>query len=104
MVSRVARGDAAAVVRSPLYFAPMPCDHVGPVELIEMTEARLRDEGRGPAAGLRFGFGENLDNGMWASVVTEIERRGDQWIVVRLDRRREPLAAAELGLYEIPAS
>jgi hypothetical protein len=26
---------------------------------------------------------------MWASIVVEVERRGDQWIVVRLDRNRE---------------
>jgi len=25
---------------------------------------------------------------MWASVAVEVERRGDQWIVVRIDRNR----------------
>lgn len=82
----------------------MPCDHVGPVELIEMTEALLRERGVAPAPGMRFGFGENLVNGMWAAVVTEIERRGKQWIVVRLDRRKEALPGGELGLREIGAS
>ena len=76
----------------------MPCDHVGPVELIEMSESLLRERGLTPAPGMRFGFGENLPNGMWASVVTEIERRGEQWIVTRLDRKKEPLPETELGL------
>lgn len=72
----------------------MPCDHKGGPELIEMAEEHLRRNGL-PApdwAGLRFRWSENLSDSMWASVVVEIERRGDQWIVTRLDRNREPLA------------
>jgi hypothetical protein len=78
----------------------MPCDHVGPVELIEMSESFLRERGLPPAPGMRFGFGENLPDGMWAAVVTEIERRGEQWIVVRLDRSREPLPESETGFLQ----
>lgn len=77
----------------------MPCDHVGPVELIEMAESHLRERSLPPSPGMRFGFGENLPDGMWASVVTEIERRGDQWLVVRLDRRKEPLPEGQTGFY-----
>jgi hypothetical protein len=69
----------------------MACDHVGGPELIEMTEEHLRAAGV-PApewAGRRFRWSENLEESMWASVVIEIERRGDAWIVVRLDRNRE---------------
>ena len=72
----------------------MGCDHKGGPELIEMAEAHLRENGvppeRWPA--LRFRWSENLDGGMWASVIVEIERRGEQWIVTRLDRNRESLA------------
>lgn len=71
----------------------MPCDHKGGPELIEMAEEHLRganvSEEEWP--GLRFRWSENLDDSMWASVVVEIERRGAQWIVTRLDRNREPL-------------
>jgi hypothetical protein len=42
--------------------------------------------------GLRFRWAENLTGGIWASVIIEIERRGEQWIVTRLDRGRETLA------------
>ena len=49
--------------------------------------------------GLRFRWSENLDGGMWASVVVEIERRGDQWIVTRLDRNKD--AVSEIGFRQL---
>jgi hypothetical protein len=79
----------------------MPCDHKGGPELIEMAEEDLRNRGvpesRWP--GLKFRWAENLEDAMWASVVVEIERRGEQWIVTRLDRNRAPLA--ETGFREV---
>jgi len=78
---------------------PMPCDHAGGPELIEMAEKHLRAEGV-PVAdwlGLRFRWAENLTDSMWASVIVEVERRGEQWIVTRLDRNREALPMAETG-------
>ncbi|MBV9494739.1 MAG: hypothetical protein JOZ54_10880 [Acidobacteria bacterium] len=71
----------------------MPCDHKGGPELIEMAEEFLRNGG----SGSKFRWSENLDGSMWASVILEIERRGEQWIVTRLDRNREPLAPADTG-------
>ena len=69
----------------------MPCDHKGGPELIEMAEEHLRARGVDPSqwAGLRFRWSENLADSMWASVVVEVERRGDRWIVTRLDRNAE---------------
>jgi hypothetical protein len=69
----------------------MACDHVGGPELIEMTEEHLRAAAipEPEWAGRRYRWAENLEESMWASVVIEIERRGDAWIVVRLDRNRE---------------
>jgi hypothetical protein len=75
----------------------MACTHIGPAELIDMAEAQLRERGARPEPGMRFRWSENPDDGMWASIVTEIERRGEQWIVTRLDRNREPLPADETG-------
>jgi hypothetical protein len=69
----------------------MACEHVGGPELIQMAEEHLHSkeipESRWP--GLKFRYTQNLDEGMWACVITEIERRGDQWIVTRLDRKNE---------------
>lgn len=79
----------------------MPCDHIGGPELIEMAEEHLR-KNRIPEAewpGRRFRWAENPEDGMWASIVTEVERRGDQWIVVRLDRNREKVE--ETGFREV---
>lgn len=79
----------------------MPCDHKGGPELIDMAEASLRerqiDSSHWP--GLRFRWSENLDGGMWASVVVEIERRGDQWIVTRLDRNKD--AVSDTGFRQL---
>jgi hypothetical protein len=77
----------------------MPCDHLGGPELIEMAERHLGERNVPPETwpGLRFRWSENLDGGMWASVIVEIERRGEQWIVTRLDRNREVLPTAETG-------
>ena len=58
-----------------------------------MAEEHLRNT-HVPSAewpGLRFRWSENLTDGMWASVVVEIERRDQNWIVTRLDRNREPV-------------
>ena len=79
----------------------MSCDHKGGHELIEMAEEHLRNanvsESQWP--GLRFRWSENLTDSMWASVIVEIERRGEQWIVTRLDRNREALG--ETGFREL---
>jgi len=83
----------------------MPCDHLGGPEIIELAEAQLR-AGKVPPDqwdGLSFRHGENLIDGMWASVVIEIERRGEHWIVTRLDRQAEPIAESETGLRAIDA-
>lgn len=49
--------------------------------------------------GLRFRWSENLADSMWASVVVEIERRGEQWIVTRLDRKRQ--SVPETGFQQL---
>src|ERR1700759_2619768 len=92
--------------RQPRYHPRMPCDHIGAPELIELAEERLRADGVATEAwpGRRFGFGQNLDGAMWASVQLEIERRGDQWIVTRIDRNREPLPESETGFRSLAPS
>lgn len=81
----------------------MPCDHIGGPELITMSEEHLRREGipEEQWKGLRFRWAENLADSMWASVIVEVERRDDQWIVVRLDRNKEKLE--ETGFSEVTA-
>lgn len=79
----------------------MPCDHIGGPELIQMAEEHLRanDIPETEWPGRRFRWSENPEDGMWASIVVEVERRGDQWIVVRLDRKEEKVA--DVGFSEV---
>ena len=81
----------------------MPCEHMGPPELMEMAETELRRDGVDEASwrGRKFRWSENVEGGMWASVILEIERRGDQWIVTRLDRSAERLPDSEGGFRAI---
>lgn len=83
----------------------MPCDHTGPIDLMQMAEDWLRERKVAPARwpGSKFRFGENTPGGMWASVVLEIERRADEWIVTRIDRNQEQLMDSETGLQIIAA-
>lgn len=81
----------------------MPCDHIGPAEVIEMAENDLRARGIAGAewGGLTYRHAENTPDGMWGSVVIEVERRGEEWVVTRLDRNREPLPPEQTGLSRI---
>ena len=76
----------------------MPCDHLQPEDVIERAEAWLGEHGTSDWRGVRVRHGENTPGGFWASVVMELERRDDQWVVTRLDRSRQPLPDAECGL------
>lgn len=78
----------------------MACDHLQPQDIMSMAEEWLRERGIGRERwdGAHVYHGENTPDGMWAAVIMEFERRGDEWIVTRLDRNRQPLAADECGL------
>lgn len=67
------------------------CAHLGPPEIIAMAESWLRDEGIGTERwdGVKIRHAENTPGAMWESVVIDVERRGSEWIVTRLDRNRE---------------
>ena len=77
----------------------VPCTHIGGPEMIEMAEAVLRARGIDAAAwrGSHFRFIQNLDEGPWAAVWLELERRGDEWLVTKIDRFPEKLPEEETG-------
>ena len=72
--------------------------------MIEMAEEHLRSHSIPPAAwpGSRFRYTQNLEDSMWASVCVEVERRGDQWVVTRLDRNGEPAPETDTGFRVLP--
>lgn len=69
------------------------CAHKNPPEIISEAEKWLRDQGISPDqwGGLKVRHAENTPGTMWESVVIEIERRGPDWVVTRLDRNSMPL-------------
>lgn len=79
------------------------CDHIGGPELIEMAERHLaeRDSPDSTWNGLRFGWGEDVDSPWWKSVYIEIERRGEDWVVTRIDRSNDPIDPAKRGFVAI---
>jgi hypothetical protein len=75
------------------------CDHVGPKELIEMAEHDLAERGVDPSAreGARFRWTENTEGGFWTSVILEVEHRGGEWVVTRIDRSADRQPDSETG-------
>lgn len=75
----------------------MACNHLGPIEIMQMAEEHLRKEGvsEDQWEGLVFGWGEDVTGSQWTSVYTEIERRGGTWVVTNIDRRTEPIGGDE---------
>lgn len=67
----------------------MACNHLGPIEIMQMAEERLLADGLPETEweGLVFGWGEDVSGSQWTSVYTEIERRGGTWVVTNIDRR-----------------
>lgn len=80
----------------------MACEHKQPKDLIELAESHLssRDVPESRWDGLRFGWGENVQT-MWRSVWLEIERRGDDWVVTKIDRNEDPLPPEREGFHEL---
>ncbi len=72
----------------------MPCDHTDPPVIMERAEEWLRQRGIAESQwnGMHLRHSENTPNAKgWKSVVIEIERRNDEWIVTDIDRRPETL-------------
>ncbi len=80
----------------------MGCEHKQPKDLMELAEAHLSEKGVPEASwdGMRFAWGENVDT-MWKSVWMEMERRGDEWIVTKIDRSETPLPPEREGFHQL---
>lgn len=78
----------------------MPCSHTGPPDIMRKAEEWLLGRGIPEErwGGMKIRHGENTPGERWDSVVIDIERRGAGWIVTQIDRRRERLSEAAVGL------
>ncbi|MDB5105275.1 MAG: hypothetical protein JWP91_2964 [Fibrobacteres bacterium] len=75
------------------------CDHFQPADLARLAEEYLNGKSI-PAErweGSRFGYGAGGGSGPFKAVITEVERKKGDWVVVRLDRRKEALPDADAG-------
>jgi len=81
----------------------MPCNHLGPIDVMQLAEERLTRDGVAAESweGLVFGFGENVTGSQWTSVYTEIERRGGTWLVTKIDRMTTPIDPQREGLVHV---
>ncbi|MFA6957610.1 MAG: hypothetical protein WC538_17210 [Thermoanaerobaculia bacterium] len=81
----------------------MPCNHLGPIDVMQLAEERLAGDSIAAEAweGLVFGFGENVTGSQWASVYTEIERRGGTWVVTKIDRMTTTIDPQREGLVRV---
>ncbi len=79
----------------------MPCDHIGPAEVVEYAEQLLREKNVPEAqwTGTRVAWSGNVDPA--TSILVEVVRDEDDWRVTRLERRPEPMDEAEGGFHVI---
>ena len=75
------------------------CDHFQPADLARLAEEYLNGKAvpEDRWEGTRFGYGAGGGTGPFKAVITEVERKKGQWVVVRLDRRKVELAEADAG-------
>ena len=69
------------------------CSHSNPPEIMVKAEEWLSGRGvlKESWTGLKVRHAENTPGAHWESVIIDIEWRGSEWIVTRIDRRPEPL-------------
>jgi hypothetical protein len=80
------------------------CRHFQPSDLVDLAEKQLRDAGipERDWEGKRFHWGGNIDSPPFQSLVLRCVRRNGNWVMTRLDRRKEPIGSGDEGFWEMP--
>lgn len=75
------------------------CDHFQPGDLAKLAEEYLQGKAVPPDRweGSRFRYGAGGGTGPFKAVYMEVERKKGDWVVVKLDRRKEDLAPGDAG-------
>jgi hypothetical protein len=75
------------------------CDHFQPGDLANLAEEYLKGKAVPEERweGSRFRYGAGGGTGPFKAVYMEVERKKGDWVVVKLDRRKEDLAAGDAG-------
>jgi len=75
------------------------CDHFQPADLAGLAEDHLKAKAVPEELweGSRFGYGAGGGSGPFRAVYMEVERKNRNWVVVKLDRRKEDLEPGDAG-------
>ena len=79
------------------------CTHFQPADLIALAEADLKARGVPGDAweGRRFHWAGPIDSPPFTGLVMECKRKGGDWVLTKLDRRKDGVTAEETGFREI---
>ena len=81
------------------------CTHFQPADLIEMTEKHLH-EAKIPQEqweGRRFQWAGPIDSPPFTGLILQCKRKDDNWVLIKLDRRKDGVPADMVGFREITA-
>ena len=79
------------------------CVHFQPADLVALSEEHLRAAGVPEAAweGRRFEWGGVIDSPPFNGLVLGCKRKEGQWVITRLDRRKDGVKPEEIGFREL---
>ena len=79
------------------------CPHFQPADLVALAEKHLRASGVPESnwEGRRFHWGGNIDSPPFKSLVLQCARKGGDWAVTKLDRRKETITAEDEGFRQL---
>jgi hypothetical protein len=79
------------------------CLHFQPADLIDLAESHLREAGvpEPEWEGRRFHWAGPIDSPPFTGLVLQCNRKEGQWVLTKLDRRKNGVTAEETGFREI---
>lgn len=79
------------------------CTHFQPADLIALAEKHLHEEGVAAEQweGKRFRWAGPIDSPPFTGLVMECKRRDGNWVMTKIDRRKDGVTAEETGFGEV---
>jgi len=79
------------------------CTHFQPADLIALTEKHLLDAGVPEAEweGRKFHWAGPINSPPFTGLVMHCKRKQGQWVLTKLDRRKDGVTAEETGFREV---
>ncbi len=82
---------------------PGKCVHFQPADMVALVEKHLRAAGVPETEweGRRFHWGGNIESPPFKSLVMQCASKQGNWVMTKLDRRKDPITAEDEGFWEI---